>query len=334
MALARTRDLEAVRAGLESWIGAPVDALSEPTGGGMSSETYMFRSRNERLVLRLPPVGDALFPVYDLGLQARVMQQVAGVVPVPAVRVASDDSAFFGTPFVVMEHVDGRLPSDTPSYLSEGWLRDASPAEQLFVQDNFIACCARLHRWTSDQFAEPQLRAGLRAGLHAEVGWWSDYLYWASEGSPPGQLLDVLHWCSSNMPDAAAALSLCWGDVRLPNVIFDDEFEIAAVLDWEMACIAPAEVDLGWWLAIHGMSVEVAGSELPGFRGRDDFIRTYERLLGRALDDLTWYEVWGAFRSAAIMVRLTSLLRGLGVVADDRMRERNPSTKLLRRLLA
>jgi aminoglycoside phosphotransferase (APT) family kinase protein len=121
--------------------------------------------------------------------------------------------------------------------------------------------------------------------------------------------------------------------VRLPNVIFDDALHPRALLDWEMASIAPPELDLGWFLAVHRMSVEVAGGDLPGFRDRDDFVRQYEGLLGRELDDLGWYEAWGAFRSAAIMVRLAALLHGLGLVDDQKMRERNPSTRLLRRLL-
>jgi aminoglycoside phosphotransferase (APT) family kinase protein len=328
--LAHSRDLAAVRTGLEAWLGAPVVELAEPSGGGLSSETYLFRTTDERLVLRLPPTGDALFPTYDLGQQARVMSLLDGVVPVPRVRASVDDATFFGAPFLVMEHVEGRVPTDNPSYLLEGWLKDASADEQRVVHDRFAACCARVHRTAADRFGD----ADLRRGLAPELAWWSDYLLWAADGTAPAQLVEALAWCASNVPDDPPSLSLCWGDVRLPNVIFDDNLEPAAVLDWEMASIAPAELDLAWFLVVHGMSVEVAGGDLPGFRDRIDFVERYARLLGRALDDLRWYEVWAAFRSAAIMVRLASLLHGLGLVGDQRMRERNPSTKLLRQLLS
>jgi aminoglycoside phosphotransferase (APT) family kinase protein len=175
--------------------------------------------------------------------------------------------------------------------------------------------------------------ARMRIGLAAEVTWWTEYLDWAAEGSPPEQLLETLQWCDEHLPAESATPSLCWGDVRLPNVVFDDAARVVALLDWEMASIAPAELDLGWFLVVHRMSVDVVGHDLPGFRARDDFLRRYEEQLGRRLADLAWYEAWAAFRSAAIMVRLASLLHGLGLVDDLRMRERNPSTKLLRTLL-
>jgi aminoglycoside phosphotransferase (APT) family kinase protein len=147
-------------------------------------------------------------------------------------------------------------------------------------------------------------------------------------------LIDALEACRASLPADEPAPSVCWGDVRLPNVIFDDECTPAAVLDWEMATLAPPEVDLGWFLTVHRMSVEVVGSDLPGFRPRAEMLSYYEQQLGRPLHDLHWYEAWGALRSAAIMVRLARLLFDLGFVADLRMRERNPSIKLLRTLLS
>jgi aminoglycoside phosphotransferase (APT) family kinase protein len=328
MALARTRDLGDVRAALEAWLGGPVADLSVPAGGGLSSETYLFVHDGERLVLRLPPAGDALFPAYDLPQQAQIMGLLDGIVPVAKVRDVVEDPSVLGAPFIVMEHVAGRIPTDNPSYLVAGWVKDESPRHQRAIQDRFSECLARVHRCVHARFAH----IGLRSGLAAELEWWSDYLQWASDGSPPSLLVDAFAWCAGRVPTDTTP-SLCWGDVRLPNVIFDDALHLRALLDWEMASLAPPELDLGWFLTVHHMSVEVAGGDLPGFRDRNDFVRHYEGLLGRQLDDLGWYEVWGAFRSAAIMVRLAALLHGLGLVADQRMRERNPSTKLLRRLL-
>jgi aminoglycoside phosphotransferase (APT) family kinase protein len=40
-------------------------------------------------------------------------------------------------------------------------------------------------------------------------------------------------------------LSLTWGDARLGNTIFRD-YDVAAALDWEMACIGDPESDLAW----------------------------------------------------------------------------------------
>ncbi|HTK16343.1 MAG TPA: phosphotransferase, partial [Acidimicrobiia bacterium] len=88
MAIARQREPEAVRSGLTAWLGQPIGALAQPAAGGLSSETYLFDAADgEQLVARLAPAGDALFPVYDLEMQARIMQVLGAgeLVPVPRV---------------------------------------------------------------------------------------------------------------------------------------------------------------------------------------------------------------------------------------------------------
>ncbi|HEX5615233.1 MAG TPA: phosphotransferase, partial [Acidimicrobiia bacterium] len=142
-------------------------------------------------------------------------------------------------------------------------------------------------------------------------------------------------WCEEQRPAREPAPSLLWGDVRMPNVVFDDALVPAAVLDWEMASIGPAEIDLGWWLAIHRLLVRVGGADLPGFLGRADALSWYEERLGRPLDreHLHWYEVYGAARSAAIMVRMGRLLHELGMLPDRSLQEHNPCTEVLDELL-
>src|SRR5437899_4083498 len=127
MALTRQRNPELVRAGLEAWRGQMVGELTQPAAGGLSSETYLFESGGEQLVARLAPAGDALFPVYDLAAQGRIMQTLGAhnVVPVPQVIAYVDDPQWLGAAFLVMERVLGRIPSDNPPFVVSGWLHDA-----------------------------------------------------------------------------------------------------------------------------------------------------------------------------------------------------------------
>ena len=336
MAIARQREPDAVRAGLAAWLGQPVGEVTQPAAGGLSSETYLFESASgEQLVARLAPAGDALFPVYDLEMQSRIMQVLGanGVVPVPRVVEYVADPEFLGSPFLVMERVAGRVPSDNPPFVISGWVHDAPPESQLALQDEFVSLCASIHRadWRALGLGEVAGRPG-GTTLAAELSWWSDYLDWAADGAAPAALIDGRAWCSEHVPADEPPPALCWGDVRIPNVVFDDNFRARAVLDWEMASIGPPELDIGWFLVIHAMTTEVTG-DLPGFRARADVLRAYEAQLGRALHDLTWYEAWAAFRSAAIMVRLTRLLHDLGLVPDLGMQEHNPPIELLQKLL-
>jgi aminoglycoside phosphotransferase (APT) family kinase protein len=336
MAIARQREPEVVRAGLAAWLRQPVSELSQPAAGGLSSETYLFASATgEQLVARLAPAGDALFPVYDLEMQGRIMQVLGAndVVPVPRVVEYVADTEFLGSPFLVMERVAGRIPSDNPPFVLSGWVHDAPAESQRVLQDEFVSVCANIHSadWRGLGLGEIASRSG-GTTLAAEVSWWSDYLDWAADGSPPVALRDARAWCAENVPVDEPEPALCWGDVRIPNVVFDDDFRPRAVLDWEMATIGPPEVDIGWFLVIHGLTTAVTG-DLPGFRARDEVLRAYESQLGRALHDLTWYETWAAFRAAAIMVRLARLLHDLGLVADLRMQEHNPPIELLQNRL-
>jgi aminoglycoside phosphotransferase (APT) family kinase protein len=335
VALVRQRDPDAVRTGLAAWARAPVDDLEQPTAGGLSSETYLFRVNGRALVARLAPEGTGLFPSYDLTAQGYVMELLAehDIVPVPRIVAYVDDTEFLGTPFLVMERVEGRVPTDQPSYLSEGWVRDAPPDEQRRVQDTLFDVCASVHAadWAALGFGSLCRPGG--PGIDSDVEYWTNYLDWAADGAALPELRAALAWCRTNLPSQHAPPSLCWGDVRVPNIVFDADCGAAAVLDWEMATIAPAELDIGWFLVIHAMSVDVVGADLPGFQPRAAALARYEARLGRALTDLRWYEIWAAFRSAAIMVRIAVMLRDAGLVDDLRMQERNPSMKRLHALL-
>jgi aminoglycoside phosphotransferase (APT) family kinase protein len=336
MAIARQRDPEAVRVGLEDWLREPVGAISRPSSTGLPSEIYFFDTANGPLVARLAPDGEGLFPAYDLAMQAQVMQALRAhdVVPVPRIIAYVDDARWLGAPFLVMQRAEGRLPANDPPFTLVGWVHDASPDRQRALQDQFLDVCARIHRadWRALGLGEVAARPG-GTSLRSEVAWWSDYLEFAAEGSPSGLLSEARSWCTEHIPAHEPEPSLCWGNVRIPNVVFDVDDHPSAVLDWEMASIGPAELDIGWYLVTHAMTAGTSG-DLPGFRPRAELLRRYEAQLGRELHDLAWYEAWAAFRSAAITVRLTVLLHDHGLVPDLSMQEHNPPSDLLRALLA
>ncbi len=73
---------------------------------------------------------------------------------------------------------------------------------------------------------------------------------WVGDGrSVPGcdEALEVLE---ATMPPPAERPTLCWGDSRLGNILFDDQQRVAAVLDWEMLLAGDPVQDLAWYLVI------------------------------------------------------------------------------------
>ena len=149
-----TRDRDDVRRGLERWLvrrraGATpsIVELTAPQNTGMSSDTVLFtvdwndgdRVDTEQLVARLAPDPDAapLFPEYDLERQYLVMDAVGAhsVVPVPPRVGYEPDPSYVGTPFLVMERVDGVVPTDIPPYVfGAGWVAEASDEDRERMQ--------------------------------------------------------------------------------------------------------------------------------------------------------------------------------------------------------
>src|SRR4051794_27869826 len=121
------------------------------------------------------------------------------------------------------------------------WIIESPLGAQRGLHERFVDTLASVHRvdWRSSDLGTV-LRGG-EVQLHREVAWWAGYVDWASKGTRPGAPADAIAWCAATVPRADPPPSLCWGDARIGNVLFDDARSIASVLDWELASIGPAE---------------------------------------------------------------------------------------------
>jgi aminoglycoside phosphotransferase (APT) family kinase protein len=300
------RDPERVREGITRWLRArsgsavEVAPLTRPTVG-FSSDTFLVDASTGSLVIRLPPAGDGLFPVYDLGLQARLQEEVPSHgVPAAVPLAYEEDPSFLGAAFLVMPRVAGREVGDEPH---RSWLREEGDDRQRALFEGFLDVLADIHRIVD---VEPPPADG------ATPAWWAGYLEWAGDGTPHAVLADAVAWCTANQPAPAGPPGLLWGDVRLGNVLWGPDLTPTAVLDWEMASWGPAEIDLGWFFALREMATPPGRIELPGFLDRAASLERYSARLGRPVGDLEWYDVFAMVRSTAVLVRMQQLLRRTG----------------------
>jgi len=254
-------------------------------------------------------------------------------VPVAPVCWYETDPGVLGAPFYVMARVDGDVPGDTPPYTTGGFLFDASPEQQARAYDSAITAMARIHsvdwRALGLGFLDRPERGAI--GLDQELSYYERFFAWAMAGRAHPLLERAFEWIRANRPAPhSEPLTLCWGDARIGNVMFDD-FECAAVFDWEMANLGNPMQDLGWWKFLDRHHSEGSGvPRLPGFPSYDATVARYHELTGHPVDALDFYEVFAAVRFGVIMVRIADLVIEYGMMPPDSdLAWNNPVTRLL-----
>lgn len=327
-----SRDTETLPAQLSQWLatvlperGAPQVSIENGVdANGMSSETILLTARwgddEQRLVARVAPTsGDVpVFSSYRLDHQFELMRLIEELtdVPVPRVRWIDDGGEVLGTPFFLMDRVDGDVPPDVMPYTFGGnWFADAAPERQRELQDATVEVLAKLHaipdaaqRFSFLTEVDPPGDTPLRR----HFGWLKEWYEFAVPDIGRSALVErALVWLEEHFPTdiAASAPVLTWGDSRVGNVLYRD-FRPVAVLDWEMATVGPRELDVSWIIFAHMVFQELAGlAGLPGLPEvlREDDVRaTYERLTGATLGDLHWFYIYSAVIWCCVFMRTTA----------------------------
>src|SRR5438067_1206548 len=148
------RDPERIRGVLAQWLAPLVGAdgpltispLDAPPGG-VANETFLFdatwtsggHDRNGGFAVRLA-TDTPLFIEQDIEKHARCYEALADVpdVPVPKVYGYEGDPGLLGTPFFVMERIEGDIPRDFPSWRDEGFIVDADPRRRRAMWESAV----------------------------------------------------------------------------------------------------------------------------------------------------------------------------------------------------
>ncbi len=323
-----SRDPHVLARSLERWLTSKLGAEVQVSGlegtsaTGMSSETLLFDAtwtdagsqRSDQLVARLAP--DAhdvpVFPSYDMDKQSRAIALAGELtdVPVPRVIGADNDPSAIGSPFFVMERIDGIVPPDVMPYtFGDNWLYDATPDRQNELVDSTLDVLASLHaigdaseRFGFLAYPEPGDTPLRRHVAHARA--WYDF---ACRDTPRSSLLErTFDWLDAHWPSDEGETVLSWGDARIGNVLYRD-FRPVAVLDWEMAGLGPRELDVAWLLFAHRVFEHLAArfgaSGMPHFMRPDDVAAVYERKTGHAPRDLDFYQAYCAVQWGVVFLR-------------------------------
>jgi aminoglycoside phosphotransferase (APT) family kinase protein len=302
---------------LNDWLAGLRETVVRRTEGGMSNPTYFVTRGDWRAVLRKQP-NNALAPsAHAIDREFRVLEALQGTpVPTPKPIRYCADRGILGTPFYLMEWLDGRVFHE---FATPGLGHD----ERAELYRSMCATLAQIH--TLDYRALGLADYGkpgnyFRRQLSRWARLWADYRAGADD-NPDLDL--IVQWLDSRVPENET-LALCHGDFRIANVMFHPhEPHVIGVLDWELSTLGHPLVDL----AFNSQAWRMAPNENGGLLGlplkamgipeEEDYLELYYRLSG-AKERLTrFHRVFAMFRgavgSAGVAVRGD---RGNGVLPD------------------
>jgi aminoglycoside phosphotransferase (APT) family kinase protein len=269
--------------------------------GGQSNPTFHVSGTGGACVVRKKPPGKLLRGAHAVDREFRVLSALQNSdVPVPRMLHWCEDESIIGTPFYIMEYLQGRI-------LRNPLLPGLQPAERAAIYDAMIDVMARLHSldWKAaglEGFGKPDNY------IARQVALWSRQ-YQASKTGEVQAMEQLMKWLPHNIPEDESS-SVVHGDFRLENLMFDPvEPRVTAVLDWELSTLGHPLSDLSFnCMTYYLPSTEkvargFVGSDLEalGIPSEKAYVSSYCARTGRdRIDRWTFFMVFSLFRTAAI----------------------------------
>jgi aminoglycoside phosphotransferase (APT) family kinase protein len=327
-----TDPLADLRMKLRDYLAGTYPAWTDPRvvdltsiNAGWESDVYAFdlehgppsARRREELVLRVYPGNDAH---RKSGHEFRGMQLLRrAAYPVPEVYLLERDASPIGDPFIIMERIRGQ----------QLWplLFHGPEADQPRLLTLFCDLLVRLHLLDWRPLAQgptEEVLAGPQSLIEREMHRWrSVFAQYPAPGFQP-----TLDWLSVRQAGVKRPSPgpVHW-DFHPANVILCPDGS-ARVIDWTQIDISDTRFDLAWTLLLIG-SIE---SEVWRVRVQQE----YERLLGRSVEDLDFFEVAAGVKrlySSYLSVSIGAEKLGMRPGAEKIMMENAPKLQAAYRMV-
>ncbi|KXX75374.1 Acyl-CoA dehydrogenase family member 10 [Madurella mycetomatis] len=232
---------------LENWISRNVPVIEVPLdvkqfGFGQSNPTYQLTSPDgRRYVLRKKPPGRLVSKTaHKVEREYRIIAALADTdVPVPRAYCLCEDESVIGTPFYIMEFLDGRIFEDPviPSVL---------PDHRRAIWADAVRTLAKLHR--IDPRSVGLENFGKPTGFYTrQVNTWRtvcnaqaavcDVETREAVGHLP-HFAELMEFFADESQQPADRGTLIHGDFKIDNLVFHKtEPRVIGILDWEMSTI-------------------------------------------------------------------------------------------------
>ncbi len=269
------------------------------TGGHSNLTVTVTGADGRRFVLRRPPLGHVLASAHDMEREHRIISGLqSSAVPVPPIAGLCTDTGVNGTPFYVMDFVDGHVVRDAAA---AGAL---DPAARDTASRSLVDTMARIHSVDLEAAGLDQL--GRHEGYIArQLKRW--YGQWNQGKTRELAAVDAVHdRLLERIPEQGPA-TIVHGDYRLDNCMVDDRGDVIAVLDWEICTLGDPLADLGllqvYWTGPDDDASAWTGSatSVPGFWNRAQLADRYAEVSGRDIGQLDFYVAFAYWKLACIL---------------------------------
>jgi aminoglycoside phosphotransferase (APT) family kinase protein len=267
--------------------------------GGQSNPTFLLETAQARYVLRKKPPGDLLPSAHAVEREFRVMSALAAKgLPVARPVLLCEDSSIIGTPFYVMDYVEGRVFRDLS-------LPGVAPAERSALFDAMNAALAQLH---AVDYRAAGLESFGKPGNYftRQIARWSSQ-YVASTAAVFPAMGRLMEWLPAHIPEGDETV-VAHGDFRMENLVFhSSEPRVLAILDWELSTLGHPLADLAYncmpWNLDHGQYSGLRGLDLLALGIPDEaaYVAAYCARTGRvSIANWPFYMAFSLFRMASI----------------------------------
>ncbi|TAF65684.1 MAG: phosphotransferase family protein [Cytophagales bacterium] len=282
---------------------AEINVLQFPSG--FSNLTYLLQFGDKDLVLRRPPFGaENIQKGHDMGREFKVLSMLQNCYSKsPKPLLYTEDKSIIGAPFYLMERVKG-------SIIRAGHELPFDETQMKRLNQHFLDTLAELH--TIDIEKSGLIQLGKTEGyLQRQVeGWIQRYKNAQTDDIPA--VNEIMEWFMSNMPTTQYN-AMIHNDYKYDNVVLDpdDNTQIKAVLDWEMATVGDVWTDFGTTLAYTSEPSDPAealknfGIQLKkGTMSRQEMIEYYEQKTQRKVENIVFYYAFALFKLGVIVQQI------------------------------
>lgn len=285
-------------------------------GGGQSNPTFFVEHGGRRMVLRKKPAGRILPGAHAVEREYRVLKALEPTdVPVPRTLLLCGDTSVVGTPFYLMERVEGRVFHDCA-------LADVAAEDRKPLYFAMADAMAKLHAVDPNaiglgDFGKPGNY------FQRQIARWSRQ-YQESPCDRIPALDHVIEWLIENQPQDDCRISIAHGDFRLGNMLFHpDRAEVAAILDWELSTLGHPLADLGFccmpWHSCADEYGGILGTDLAAMRlpSEQEFVQRYFARAVSTAPLQSFHVSFALFRFAVIFVGIADRARAGNAAASD-----------------